>query len=134
LGLTSSVVFVGQLPQAEALRYVQEADVCASPIYPTPILRVGSPTKLVEYMAMAKAVVANDHPDQKRILEASGAGLCVPYEEQAFAAAVVQLLQDPVLARSMGERGRRWVLEHRAYRAIADAVENRYRGIIGDRV
>jgi glycosyltransferase involved in cell wall biosynthesis len=134
LGLTSSVSFVGHLPQPEALRYVQEADVCASPFYPTPILRSTSPTKLVEYMAMAKAVVANDHPEQRRVLEASGAGFCVPYEEQAFADAVVKLLQDPVMARSMGERGRRWVLEHRAYPAIADEVENRYHDIIGDRI
>jgi glycosyltransferase involved in cell wall biosynthesis len=133
LGLSSSVVFAGHLPQAEALRYVQEADVCASPFYPTPILRSTSPTKLVEYMAMAKAVVANDHPEQRRVLEASGAGFCVPYEEQAFADAVVKLLQDPVMARSMGERGRRWVREHRAYGAIADEVESRYRNIIGER-
>jgi glycosyltransferase involved in cell wall biosynthesis len=133
LGLTSSVSFVGQLPQPEALRYVQEADVCASPLYPTPILRAASSTKLIEYMAMAKAVVATDHPDQKHVLEASGAGFCVPYEEQAFADAVVKLLQDPVTARSMGERGRRWALEHRAYPAIADEVENKYRDIIGDR-
>ncbi len=42
------------------------------------ILRAASPTKLVEYMAMGKAVVANDHPEQKRVIEESGAGYCVP--------------------------------------------------------
>ena len=52
----------GQMPQDQALRYVQEADVCVSPFFPTPILNSTSPTKLVEYMAMGKAVVANDHP------------------------------------------------------------------------
>jgi glycosyltransferase involved in cell wall biosynthesis len=134
LGLNSSVVFVGQLPQTEALRYVQEADVCASPLYPTPILRGASPTKLVEYMAMAKAVVANDHPEQKRVLESSGGGFCVPYEEQAFADAVVRLLRDRDMARLMGERGRRWVLEHRVYRSLADEVESRYLTIVGDRL
>src|SRR5450631_196456 len=46
LSLNSSVVFVGQLPHAEALQYVQEADVCVSPFYPTPILQSASPTKL----------------------------------------------------------------------------------------
>lgn len=130
LGLESSVVFVGQLPQAEALRYVQEADVCASPFYPTPVLRSTSPTKLVEYMAMGKPVVANDHPEQRRVLEASGAGYCVPYDERAFADAVVKLLRDPELARLMGRRGRSYVLEHRAYPAIADAVEERLYKIV----
>jgi glycosyltransferase involved in cell wall biosynthesis len=123
LDLQSTVVFVGQLPQAEALRFVREADVCVSPFHPTAILRSTSPTKLVEYMAMGKAVVANDHPEQKRVIEESGAGYCVPYEEQLFADAIVKLLRDPEAARAMGERGRRYVLEHRTYRTIADAVE-----------
>lgn len=123
LGLDSSVVFVGQLPQKEALRYVREADVCVSPFYPSAILRSTSPTKLVEYMAMGKAVVANDHPEQKRVIEESGAGYCVAYEEQPFAEAVLRVLRDPDEARAMGERGRRYALEHRAYGAIAAVVE-----------
>jgi glycosyltransferase involved in cell wall biosynthesis len=123
LGVRAAVVLVGQLPQAEALRYVAEADVCVSPIVPTPILNAGSPTKLIEYMAMGKAVVANDHPEQRLVIEASGAGYCVPYEEEAFAQAVVALLRAPELARAMGERGRVYAAEHRGYGIIADLVE-----------
>lgn len=130
LGLGSAVVFVGQLPQREALCYVREADVCVSPFYPSAILRSTSPTKLVEYMAMGKAVVANDHPEQKRVIEESGAGYCVPYEEQPFADAVLRVLRDPGEARAMGERGRRYVLEHRAYGAIAAAVERRLLDVV----
>jgi glycosyltransferase involved in cell wall biosynthesis len=130
LGLQSSIVMVGQLPQAQALEYVREADVCASPFHPTPVLRSASPTKLVEYMAMGKAVVANDHPEQKRVIEQSGAGYCVPYDEQPFADAVVRLLRDPDGAKAMGERGRRYVIEHRAYAVIADSVEQRLRQVV----
>jgi glycosyltransferase involved in cell wall biosynthesis len=133
LNLESCVVFVGQLPQPEALQYVVEADVCASPLYPTPILRCASPTKLVEYMALGKAVVGNDHPEQKRLIEESGGGLCVAYDEQAFADAIVTLLQNPKTAQFMGERGRRYAIEHRSYAVIADAVERRMRDIIVDR-
>jgi glycosyltransferase involved in cell wall biosynthesis len=125
LNLGSSVVFVGQLPQAQALEYVREADVCTSPFFPTAVLQSTSPTKLVEYMAMSKAVVANDHPEQKRVIEESGAGYCVPYAEEPFAEAIVKILGDPVSALAMGQRGRRYVLEHRAYNVIAEAVEKR---------
>ena len=72
---------------------------------------------------MGKAVVANDHPEQKRVIDESGAGYCVAYEEQPFADAVVRLLRDPATARLMGERGRRYAIEHRAYRVIADSLE-----------
>jgi len=77
------VVFVGQLPQPEALVYVQESDVCTSPFYPTPILQSASPTKLVEYLRPATRV-ANDHPEQRRVIEDSGAGICTPYDEGAL--------------------------------------------------
>lgn len=130
LGLQSSVVFIGQLPQAEALQFVREADVCVSPLYPTPIMRASSPTKVVEYMAMGKPVVANDLPEQKHVIEASGAGYCVPYEEEAFADAIVRLLGDPEAARSMGQRGRRYVLEHRTYAAIASVVERQFLDVV----
>jgi glycosyltransferase involved in cell wall biosynthesis len=130
LQLQSSVVFVGELPQTEALKYVQEADVCTSPFYPTPVLRSTSPTKLVEYMAMGKAVVANDHPEQKHVIEASGAGYCVAYDEQPFAAAIVSLLRNPDIAQLMGQRGRRYAIEHRAYGVIADIVEKRLQAVV----
>jgi len=122
-GVSDAMVLVGQLPQPQALRYVREADVCVSPFYPTPILNSTSPTKLVEYMAMGKAVVANDHPEQRLVIEQSGAGYCVPWDEDAFANAIVDLMEAPEQARAMGERGRLYVLQHRGYRAIADLVE-----------
>ena len=133
LNIGSSVVFVGQLPQPQALAYVQESDVCTSPFYPTPILQSTSPTKLVEYMAAGKPVVANDHPEQKRVIEESGAGICVAYDEDAFAAAILSLLRDPERSRAMGERGRRYVIEHRSYGAIADMVERRLLEVVEGR-
>jgi len=105
------------------LQYVQDADVCVSPFYPTPVLNSTSPTKLVEYMAMGKAVVANTHPEQKLLIDQSGCGYCVPYDEDAFADAIVKLLRAPEMARAMGERGRRYVIEHRSYGVIANNVE-----------
>jgi glycosyltransferase involved in cell wall biosynthesis len=131
LGVSSSVVFTGQLPRQQALQYVQDADVCVSPFYPTPVLNSASPTKLVEYMAMGKAVVANTHPEQKLLIEESGCGYCVPYEEDAFAAAIVKLLRAPELARAMGARGRRYAVEHRSYGVIATGVEREMLRIAG---
>jgi glycosyltransferase involved in cell wall biosynthesis len=133
LELKTSVIFVGQLPRAQALDYVREADVCVSPFYPTPVLQSTSPTKLVEYLAIGKAVVANDHPEQRRVIEESGGGICVPYAETAFAAAIVRLLQNPAQAREMGERGRLYVRTRRVYPVIADTVEQRMLEIVEGR-
>jgi glycosyltransferase involved in cell wall biosynthesis len=131
LGLESAVVMVGQVPRATALEYVRDADVCVSPFYPTPILNSTSPTKLVEYMAMGKAVVGNDHPEQRLVIEQSRAGYCVPWDEGEFARAIVALLNSPDMAREMGESGRRYVTEHRTYARIADVVERQLLAIAG---
>jgi glycosyltransferase involved in cell wall biosynthesis len=130
LGVADAVIFTGQLPQPQALAYVREADVCVSPLFPTPVFNVASPTKLVEYMAMGKAVVANTHPDQQFLIEQSGGGYCVPYEERPFAAAVVKLLREPQEALAMGERGKRYALAHRTYSKIADTVETQMLNVL----
>lgn len=125
LQVGANVVLTGMLPRTEALRYVMDADVCVSDIYPNPILNAGSPTKLIEYMGLGKAVVANTHPEQQLLIDASQCGYCVPYEEGEFATAIIKLLRSPEIARAMGERGRRYALEHRTYTRIADCVEQR---------
>lgn len=126
LGVLSAVKFVGQLSRDEAFEYVLDADVCVSPIFPNLVFKPASPTKLVEYMALGKPVVANDHPDQRFVIEQSGGGLCVPWDEQAFADAVIRLISAPDEAKTMGNRGRLWVASNRAYPVIADAVEREY--------
>ena len=133
LGVSDALVLVGQRPRAEALAFVRDADVCVSPIYPSPILNCGSPTKLIEYMALGKAVVANDHPEQLQVLTESRAGYCVPWDEDAFAAAIVRLLNDPAEARRMGERGAPTLRSGEAYGVIADVVENELLKLVAPR-
>ncbi|HUO67124.1 MAG TPA: glycosyltransferase [Gammaproteobacteria bacterium] len=131
LRIDRRVVFTPTLPRAEALTWVRAADVCLSPLTPTPILEVASSTKLVEYMALGKAVVGNHQPDQTLVIEESGGGLCVPYQVDAFADAVIRLLKNPELAREMGKKGREYVALHRAYPRIADTVADRYNRLVG---
>ena len=131
LGIMDRILFTGMVSQEKALDYVRKATVCLSPFYPTPILNSTSPTKLIEYMAMGKPVVANDHPEQRLVIEESGAGLCVPYDEAAFAQAVVTLLRDPARSAEMGICGRRYAVARRSYDRIADMVEGEYLRIMG---
>ncbi len=126
MGIENSVVFTGFLPMEKAWEYVRSAHVCVSPFFPTPILNSTSPTKLIEYMAMGKPVVANDHPEQRLVISESKAGICVPYEEGAFAKAVVELLENPKRALEMGMSGRSYVEKYRNYTVIADRVEQQY--------
>ena len=125
IGLEDLIFFTGKLSQEDAWRYVKHSDVCVSPYFPTPVLNSTSPTKMIEYMAMGKAVVANDHPEQSSVISESKAGICVPYNEGAFAEAILYLLNNMEEAMDMGIRGRRYVEQYRDYEHIADIVETK---------
>lgn len=126
LGISEHCEFTGFLPLEQAWAKVRSASVCLSPFSPLPLLLSTSPTKLVEYMALARPVVATDHPEQRLVLEQSGAGLCTPFEPEPFARAVQTLLDDPDRAREMGRKGREWMLENRVYSRIADRLQQVY--------
>jgi glycosyltransferase involved in cell wall biosynthesis len=130
LGLVDAVEVTGFLPMEEAWMHVKAADICFSPFYPIPVLLSTSPTKLIEYMAMAKCVVANEHPEQCQVMEDSGIGRCIPWDEQAFADEVCRLLDDPESARSAAANGPDWVRQNRTYDVIADQVMNVYKRIL----
>jgi len=98
LGVEDSLVLTGRLPREDAFKIVRESEVCFSPFHPTPILNSTSPTKLIEYMALKKASVANDHPEQRDVLRESGGGICVPYSAEAFADAALAILKNPAAA------------------------------------
>jgi len=80
-------------------------------------------------MAFGKPVVANDHPDQRKVIEDSGAGYCVAWDEDQFADAILKIINDPEGAEAMGQRGKRYVEKHRSYESIADALDVTYRNL-----
>lgn len=134
LGLSAAVTITGFLPMKQAWELVKRADICFSPFYPVPVLLSTSPTKLIEYMAMAKCIVANEHPEQHQVMEASGVGRCIPWSEQAFADEVCYLLGDPERARMMAAKGPNWVQANRTYDVIADLVESKYQELLGQTI
>lgn len=103
--------------------FIAAADIGLSPIEPIPLYNVSSPAKLVEMMGMACPVVASETPEQKSIIKLSQAGICVPYNADAFAQAIIHLLNNPNEAKEMGHRGRHFVEVHRSFDSLSNMVE-----------
>ena len=126
LGIEDEVTFTGFISRSDIPAYIAAADVGVSPIRPIPLFYISSPTKLVETLGMAKPIVANDIPEQKFLIEESGGGICVPYDETAFSIAILELLKDPLKASEMGSCGRSYIEKNRSNEAFADLLEDIY--------
>lgn len=131
LGVQGSVDITGWLPMEVAWRYVRAAAACVSPYFPVPILLSTSPTKLIEYMALGKAVVGNEHPEQSDVIRTSGAGHVCRWDEDEFADALVELLRDSEAAEAMGRAGRRFVERHRTHSVMLTVVRECYERVLG---
>jgi glycosyltransferase involved in cell wall biosynthesis len=125
-GVADAVLFTGWLPIEEGWRYVRAAEVGLAPYPRGSLLDSGSPTKVVEYLALGLPVVANDNPDQERILREGGGGLCVRLVAAEFAAAICTLLADASLRRAMAARGQAYVRASRGYHVLAKLVADKY--------
>ncbi|MBV8635689.1 MAG: glycosyltransferase [Burkholderiaceae bacterium] len=131
LGLAEAITFTGFVPIETAWNYAATAAVCVSPICPGKLLDVGSPTKLIEYMALGRPVVCNSHPEQSAIIAECPAGLCVEWSASAFAEALLWMLHHPQEAETMGAKGPAWVASNRTYPILASQLWQRYQSILG---
>jgi len=125
-GVADATLWTGWLPNQEAWRYVRAAEVGLAPYPRGPLLDSGSPTKVLEYLALGIPVVANDNPDQERVLREGGGGLCVPHTARDFAQAVNRLLVDEPLRRAMASSGQSYVRASRGYQTLAKLVADKY--------
>jgi glycosyltransferase involved in cell wall biosynthesis len=105
-------------------RYLGLAHVALAPFdsraYP-PLLEYGffwSPTKIFEYMACGIAVATTDQDYLKQVVEAEGAGVCLPQNDaKAIAEGLVRLLEDPEERGRLGRAGRRAAVESYSWQA-----------------
>jgi len=127
LGIKKEVIFTGQIPYFDVPYFIAASDVCLCPVPPLDIYKISSPTKMFEYMAMKKPVVANEEiPEQKEVIEESGGGILVKFDNESFADGIIELLNNPEKAKEMGAKGQQWVVKNRSYKNMAWEVEKKY--------
>ncbi len=124
--VADDVFWTGWLPTDQAWRYLVSAELGLSPFPRGLLLDMASPTKAVEYMALGLPVIANDNPDQAKVITESGGGLCVALTSEAIAEAAITLLNDSKLCKKMAESGKSYINQHRGYLQIGQLVSAQY--------
>ena len=130
LGLTPYVHFTGFVPHEMAMRYLVCSDICVVPDPSNPLNDRSTMIKVMEYMALAKPIVAFDLPEH-RVTAQSAAMYAKPNDETEFARALATLMDDPARRRVMGEEGRRRVETELAWSHSVPNLLEVYRKVLG---
>ena len=70
------------------------------------------PIKLFEYMSASLPLICSDFPLWQEIVDEYGCGFVVnPSDTEAISCAMSKIIADPLLARKMGEEGRKAIVE-----------------------
>lgn len=133
LGLAHAVSFSPLIPRAEVNARIDASDIGVSPLPPVPHFLMNSPTKLMESLGRGRPVVGTrETPEQRAILEESGGGIAVPFDEKAYADAILALSLDRERRIEAGRRGAAYMAAHRDYSILAASAEKAYREMLAN--
>jgi glycosyltransferase involved in cell wall biosynthesis len=105
--LEHAVTHVGEIPHADALAHIRDADVCLFPFPKNHATNYIYPVKIFEYMAFAKPIVATNLQGIRRILKnGENALLIEPENALQLATAVKRLYSDKRLGRTLGRNAK----------------------------
>jgi glycosyltransferase involved in cell wall biosynthesis len=129
--VSDSVTLTGLVPQEESAEYLAACDILASPHVPNPdgTPFFGSPTKLFEYMAMGKAIIASKLDQIGDILQhEANAYLVEPGNLESLVLGLKTLIEDEELRKSLGEAARKEVVNKHTWdehtRRIVETVNS----------
>ena len=131
-GVAGLTTLTGIVAQADGPSHLAACDILASPHVAnadgTPFF--GSPTKLFEYMAMGKAIVASDLDQVGEILEhGRAAQMAIPGDVETLVDGLRELVDHPARRAHLGAEARRLAVERHSWREhtrrIIDALRVR---------
>jgi len=130
LGLDDHVTFTGRVPDERVFSVLSSADLGLSPDPLNPLNDVSTMNKTMEYMAFGLPVVAFDLTET-RVSAADAAVYVPPNDVDAYAKAILDLLDDPERRDAMGRLGRRRVEDELAWEHQAPRYVEVYRQLLG---
>jgi glycosyltransferase involved in cell wall biosynthesis len=128
-GLEAQVTVTGQVPPGEIPAHLDACDILVAPHVPLPggVEFYGSPTKLFEYMAAGKAIIASRLGQIGDVLEHGVTALLVdPGDEGMLAEALHTLADASGLRLDLGAKARQQAIERHSWRLNARRVIDAY--------
>jgi len=119
----------GLVPFDRVGAYYSVIDILPLPRSGDPVCRLVPPLKVLEIMAMEKALVVSDLPPLLETVEPERTGLvCRADDTGSLADAIGRLAGSEPMRRGLGAAARRWVLENRSWKDVARKYLPLYEG------
>ncbi len=127
LGIDDRLIFTGIVQHSEAPAYLAACDVLVSPHlgFEGNEKFFGSPTKLFEYMAMGKAIIASNLEQLGKIIQDGVNGLLVqPGNAEELSKNILRLSHDPTLRKLLGQNVRKAAVEKYTWNKNVERIIN----------
>ena len=126
-----NIEYLGFLNRIDVEKYLSKTKIGVVVLQPTESYIDSYPTKLFEYMAMGLPVIGSNFPIWEEIIKKNNCGLTVdPLNPEEFSNAIDWLLDNPIEAQKMGDRGRKAVYSKYNWNVEENKLINSYKGIL----
>ena len=128
LGIADRVDFPGRIPIEDVPRAVAAGDVGVAPPRLDPFTGMSLSTKLLEYAAMGKPVVASRLPTVERYFSTDTLSVYEPGDPESLAATILGLVDDAPGRRARVDRTRQrvdelsWARQAETYKSVVDRL------------
>ena len=128
LGIADRVDFPGRIPIEDVPRAVAAGDVGVAPTRLDPFTGMSLSTKLLEYAAMGKPVVASRLPTVERYFSTDTLSVYEPGDPESLAATILGLVDDAPGRRARVDRTRQrgdelsWARQAETYKSVVDRL------------
>ena len=120
-----NITFVGRQNKHLIPGFLSISDACLVHRKKTDIFKTVLPSKLFEAAAMAEPVILGVEGYAAEFLREANAGICIePENAEQLTQAVEELADNPQLCRSLGQSGRKYVMEYHDRDSLANEYLN----------
>lgn len=118
---TNNIIFIGKIPFEEVSEYYSIFDICPFPRNNYEVCQYVPPLKILEAMAMKKAVIVSDVAPLVEIIEHNVNGLvCKADSIKSLKDALLKLYMEQEIREKLGSTAYKWVLENRTWDKMSE--------------
>ncbi len=123
--------YYGYVGRQEVNRLLGESMAGLLLLHPMPSYIDSLPIKLFEYMAAGIPVICSNFKLWQDIVEGCDCGICIdPFDSKGVAEAIRRIVDNPELARQMGDNGRKAVLEKYNWNTQSEILLKLYNSLL----